>query len=355
MPYKALLCAAAVLLALPALAEAGIVYLQGASIIHGEVQALADGKLTVTTDFAGEIKLAMDQVVGLTTDRPLVVVMENGEEIRARLVYDPQTGQRLSAGAAGATPLAIERLVAIRTLDAPSPAEVELAARRAAQENIWSGQLQLGLSGNSGNSDSRTINLGGKAQRETENERLFLSLLINKAKQEEEETSDETIASARLEHDISERFFLFAQTEAEHDEFENIDFRSTTSVGPGYFFIQEPGQELKGRLGLGYEYIDPVTGDATSEAVMTLGYDYLVDVRDWFRFTHVLTLIPQITDSPAENYRIDSTLGLEAPLGGATSNWSLLAQYRHEYNHSPEPGTEDLDTSYLLSLIRDFE
>lgn len=187
-----------------------------------------------------------------------------------------------------------------------------------------------------------------------EDARLYLSLLLHKASQDGVQTQDEILGTVRLERDFSERFFVFVQTQAENDEIENIDIRSTTTIGPGYQFIHEPDHELKGRLGLGYEYVDPVVGDQVSEVILSLGYDYMVLVRDMFEVTHELTLLPQITDDPGENYRVDSTLGVQAPLG-EKSHWSLLAQYRHEYNNNPEPGIERLDTSYQLSLVRDFK
>ncbi|MDN5938524.1 MAG: DUF481 domain-containing protein [Salinisphaera sp.] len=342
------------LLLIPVAASAGTVYLQDESVLHGQIQGLDNGVLAVKTGFAGTIQITMDQVIGLQTEQPVVLVLENGDTVRAKLAYDREAGMRLRSPVLGETAIEPAQITAIRPPGAPTPAQEKLAALEQAQAHRWSGQIQLGLAGNSGNSDARSINIGAKATRESKDERLFLSLLVNKAQQDNEETPDETLATVRLERDLSDRFFVFAQTEGEHDEFENIDYRSTTTLGPGYFFVKGEHQELKGRLGLGYEFVAPVVGENISELVLTLGYDYFIDVADWFRFSHNLTLIPRVTDSPADNYRVDSVLGVEMPLG-PKSSWSLLGQLRHEYNHSPEPGVEELDTTWLLNLVRDFE
>lgn len=333
---------------------ADVVYLDDESVIKGEIVSLDGESLEVETDFAGTLTIERDAIEGLATDEPVVITTEDGDEVEARLAYVPGEGQRIADSAFGTTTFELSRLSAVRGVGEPSPAEIRLAELREKRANLWSGQLLVGLGGTSGNSESRSLNFGARARREAEDDRLYLSLLVNKAQQDGVESADEKLGTVRLERDFSRSFFLFAQTEAERDDFENIDFRSTTTLGPGYYFLQRPGHELKGRMGLGYEYISRIVGQDESEAVVTLGYDYLLDVSDWFQFTHNLTVIPQISDSPSDNFRVDSTLAVEAPLGGSPA-WSLAAQYRHQYNNNPEPGVEDLDTSYLLNLARSFE
>lgn len=252
----------------------------------------------------------------------------------------------LSLPLAWAVPAAA--IAGIRDLGAPDPALAELS------RDPWSGRLALGLAGSSGNSDSRSINARGEALRKTDGERLSFSLRVFRQQDDGEKTADETIGRARLERDFSERFFLFGETEVENDELEDIDLRFRATLGPGYFLIREPDHELKGRLGLGYEHEAYVSGGNDSSAVATLGYDYMVELRKWFRFNHELTLISTIDDQPSENYRVDSLLGGEFPLGDG-SLWRLRAEYRHRYDNNPEPGIKELDTTYLLNLVRDFE
>src|SRR5699024_5061978 len=117
----------------------------------------------------------------------------------------------------------------------------------------------------------------------------------------------------------------------------------TTIVGPGYFFIRDEEQQLKGRFGLGYEYIEPDTGPVQSELVFSLGYDYLVNVADWLKFSNSLTYVPQLSNEPGKNFRVESVFGLEAPLGEEDSNWAVLAEYHIEYDNNPSAGIEEVD------------
>lgn len=333
-------------------ASGGTVYLQDGSVVNGEVLRLDNGGLKVTTSFAGDIVIDIGKVQGLATDAPVVVRFESGDEVKGRLVFQPGEPQRLVDTTFGAIPVALQDFGGLRPLNTPSPEAQKLAALR---ENRWSGRVLLGVSGSSGNDKSRDISFGAEAKREALDGRLYIKLYVDRGREEGELTTAQTVGTVRLERDFTERFFAFAQTEVERDEFGNVDFRSTTTIGPGYYFIMEDHQELKGRLGVGYEYVQPETATGrVSEAIVTLGYDYSVDLWEGMTFTHELTLIPRVSDSPADNYRIDSILGLEAALG-AGSSWSLLAQYRHEYDSQPEPGVEQLDTSYLLNLVKTFE
>lgn len=339
-------------------AHAGSVHLDNGSIVKGQVKQLADGTLAVATEFAGRVTIDADHVAGVVTDEPMVVTLDNGDEVRGRLVYADGQGQRLADSELrpDALALTVDRIQGLRTLDAPSPAEKAQAKLREAREDLWSGRLRLGVSGESGNSSSRDIQFGAKAQREAETERLYFSMLVDRAREDGEATSRETSGSVRWERDFSERFFAFAQTEAERDKFANVDFRSTTTIGPGYYFLMQDDHELKGRLGLGYEYRQPETDEGrVSEAVLTFGYDYMLKLLEGgVTFTHELTVLPQVSDQPTDNFRVDSVLGLQAALGENTG-WSLLAEYRHEYDNSPEPGVEELDSAYLLNLVRAFE
>lgn len=349
-------CTLAILAFMANGAFAGTVHLRDGSVVHGEIKRLEAGQLTVITGFAGALTIPMEKIEGLATDEPMVIVFDNGDEIRGQLAYQPNKGQRLTTNRLGVIPIRLENLVGVRAPGAPLPAEQKLAAIREQQANRWSGRLLLGVSGSSGNEESFDANLGIKAKRATQGERLYLSLEVARSRENSELTDSNVVASARLEHDVSERLFVFGKTEIESAEFENVDLRSTTAFGLGYFILKQEGQEFKVNLGLGYEYVQPETGTGkVSEAILTLGWDYMLEVKDWFTFTHELTVVPKISNQPTENFRVDSVLGLEAAIGEA-SGWSVVAQYRHEYKSNPqEPSVKELDTSYLLNLVRSFE
>lgn len=342
--------AALALFAGPALG--GTVYLEGGSVVHGEILRLKEDGLKVATDFAGDIVIDKAAVAGVATSGPVVVRFDNGDVLHGRLAFEPGGQLRLVDTKRGGVAVAWANVAGLRPPGTPSPEEMKIAALR---ENRWSGRLLIGVSGSSGNNESRDISLGLEITRKARKGRLYIDLYLDRGREAGELTTAQFVGTLRLEHDFSKRFFLFAQTQVERDEFANVDFRSTTTVGPGYYFILDKHQKLKGRLGLGYEYVQPETDvGRVSEAIVTVGYDYQVDLWPAVTFKHELTFIPRMSDQPLNNYRIDAALGLEAALGEGTG-WSLLAQYRLAYNSDPEAGLEGLDSSYVLNLVRAFE
>lgn len=333
-------------------AWADTLYLRDGSIINGELLKLHKKRYQFETRFAGKLEIPEDQVVGVATDEAHTVVLEDGDEIGVRLSYGAEQGQRLISGRFGERSLDVEAIAGVRDLGAPDPALV--AARDKLSKDPWSGRLAFGLSGSSGNSDSRSINARAEALRETNGDRLSLSIRMNRQRDDGEKTEDETVGRARLERDFTERFFAFGATEVEKDRFEDIDLRFRATLGPGYFYIREEEHRLKGRLGLGYEHESYESGGSESSAVMTVGYDYLKVLAEWFRFTHELQVISQIDDQPTESFRVESLLGGEFPLSG-DALWRLRAEYGHQYDNNPEPGVDELDSTYLLNIVRDFE
>ncbi len=335
-------------------ASAGTVYLTDGSILKGEIKLLRDDQLTLQTRYAGELELPRSQVSGLETEEAMTVVLNNGEELQARLTRDAQGNLSLAHDAGPTQTIVFAQVFDLRPVGAPA-AGTAAAQDEAELDGPWSGSLQAGVSGSSGNSDNQNIDVRAATKRETENNRLSLEALLNKASQNDQQTEDEIRGTARLEQDVSKRAFVFGEFEAERDQFEDVDVRYRATVGPGYFFLEEPDHVLKARLGLGFEQERFEDADTNNNFVLTLGYDYRVDLWEWFRLTHKFTAIPDIGDEPSKNYRLESALGGELPLGSKDSLWRLRGEYRHEYDNNPEAGVEDLDTNYLLSIIRDFE
>lgn len=330
-------------------AFADTVYLRDGSILKGEIRLLRDSELTLNTDYAGVLTIPGDVLTGIETDQPMMLRLQDGEELQAQIQLDDQR-LRLAGDDIEPRLIQLEQMAELRPVDAPVP---EVLTQDA--DSPWSGRVQAGLGGSSGNSENQNIDVRASTLRETENNRLSFQALLHKASQDNQQTEDEIRAYARIEQDFSKRAFVFGQAEAERDQFEDIDYRFTVTLGPGYFFLEEPDHELKGRAGLGYEQERSEGGGTNNNFVATLGYNYRVELWDWFRLTHDLVWIPDIGDEPDKNYRVESALGGELPLGPEDSLWRLRGEYRHDYDNNPEPGVEELDTNYLLSIVRDLE
>lgn len=348
------------------------VWLKDGSKVHGEVQSLADEKLSLLTTFAGLIHVDAAQVIGITTESRLNFALSNGVTGTGKPVYEPDAGQSITETAYGEMALGDVKLIAlwlesaqgpaVITGDAePSPAQAATAEEvaKVAQEpsklqSPWTARLELGVNGTTGNNERLAMHGRAEANRNTSGERFNVFLEGRYAKDNGVRSQNEIIGGAKLEVDLTEKTYAFGKVIFEHDEFENLDLRSTATVGLGRFLIKEETHELKARAGVGYQHESFMDGTSQDEAILELGYDYRLDVNEYLRFTHSLTYYPTFAN-PITDYRLVAETGGEIPVGGNGTAWKLKAGMKNQYDANPQPGVERLDTWYFLSLVYDLK
>jgi len=313
------------------------VHLKDKSLVYGIVTGIKDGVLIVTTDFAGELKIPLEKILGVTTDSDQTLTLKSGGVYTGRM--DFSTGQQQIVQEVGPAPIDITTLAVV------APVPPEGAPKPPA---VWKGRVELGLNGSSGNSDQLNALAGVTANRIDVKDRLTLSLRGQYQETESVRTKNEAIGALRYERDISPRVFAFTRLELEYDEFENIDLRSTLAGGLGYFLVRGPRQDLKVRGGLAVQ--NELFGDGTSDTkpLAEAGYDYRLDVKRWFRYNSALTYF--VDPGDVDDWRLTAENAAEFPLSN-TTGWKLRLGVRNEYDSEPLPDIERMDTSYYLTLV----
>ncbi len=343
MLRHALICAA--LLACPISAMADEVHLADGSKIIGTVTRIAGGKVTVNTEFAGELTIDAAKIKGISTSEPLNVQLETGDRAVAKLQYDAASGaQSVQGEVVGDKPVELKQVTSSWPAGQEDPAIV-------AQRAVWKVRLELGLNGQSGNSEILNFNGGLTIKRETPGDRLTLYGLGRYARDNGVRSANEIIGGARWEVDLTDRLYWYINGELEHDEFENLDLRATATTGLGYFVIREAETEWKVRGGIGYQHESFDTGTTDDQAILDLGWDFRKDVAPWLQFVHTLTLNPSLED--IKDIRAVMTNAVEIPLVPDKS-WKLRLGIKHQYDAQPEPGIDKLDTFYFANIGIDF-
>lgn len=336
--------AAVMVIAFALHAHADEVYLTDGSKLVGTVQRMDDKELVMTTGFAPELKIKPELVAGVTSDRELAVTLSNGERVVGVPVYTAEGGQKVTGTETGDVAVTDNRIATIKDENAPVPPPPGPA---------WTARVEFGLTGSTGNTERNAFRGRAEANRKTDRDRLLLFLEGNYAEQSGERSQNEVFGGAKYEIDLDQKWFAFARQDLEYDEFENLDLRSTTTAGLGRFFIRKEDHELKARGGVGYQYEMFDDGTREDDVILELGYDYRVDLHKYFRFTHSLTYFPALED-PLHDYRVRAETAGEVPLG-SVQNWKLRAGMRNDYDGNPQPGVENLDTTYFLNLVYDFK
>ncbi len=336
--------------------QADELHLADGSKLVGKITQVTPAEVVVTTDFAGEMKIPAAKVTGMVTDAPVMIETANGERLQGVLQYSPDAGQSIQSQTAGNVKVAPDSMTAWQP---GQPAPGSEAQVKALQEELdaatskWSGRVQAGLDGKTGNTDAINFNARIDLKRESEKDRLYLYGYGKYAQLEGVRSANEIVGGVREEWDLSKKLFIFGAAEAEYDEFENLDLRLTLTGGLGYIFFDDEKQTLKGRIGVGYRHESFDTGTTNDDPVLVLGIDYRRQIAPWLLFTHSATFTPTLSD-PANDWLLTLETAGEIPLGDSRT-WKIRAGMRNDYNNNPQPGIKELDTTYFVNLVWDFK
>ena len=357
-------------------ASADEVVLVDGSRLHGKILRMSQGKLQVETTYAGSLSIEKDQLVGVNSEAQMAVSLANGDRIIGRLVLvgDQQTVESASLGD---VPIEVSSITAIFGPDSPTPrvraAQSEFEAREAAIKQqhekemtainarlarvtpIWTGRIQIGMTGRTGETERLTINSRIDVKRETQDDRLFLYTTVLYDREDGVRSDNQIIGGARLEIDLdeSDRRFVYLRSELEFDEEENIDLRTTVTVGAGFVLVREDDFKLTFRGGIGYQHETYDDNTSDDQGVLELGYDIRWDINEDFRLVHDLNYIPEITASATDQFRIVSNTAIEMPIGTG-DKWSIRTGVRSEYDNDPQEDIERLDSWFYMNLALDF-
>ncbi len=347
------------------LAQADTLELADGSRLAGTVLRMDSAVVVIRTQFAGELTISRDSVVGLSTEQPMVAQLPDGSRLVGRLRHNPKTGrQSVQTELVGDVPVVSSNLAGVWRPGQRSPEEqavqvaheqevAALKARHREPSDLWSGSVAAGFTGSDGNTNKHSMHGKLETKRETDFDRLTLGLRGRSASNEGAQTEAEVIGTAGLERDFSGPWFAFGETGFERDRFEGIDLRATLTGGLGRFVIREKNHEWKLRSGVGYRFEAPREGDNQGEFIVSLGYDYWIRLLNGTRVGHKLTYLPTI-EQPGTDYRIESEFGVRHPLagdGGLDIGFGLL----HQYDALPPEGVKQLDTQYNVSIGYTFD
>jgi putative salt-induced outer membrane protein YdiY len=335
--------------------SADVITLSDGSRLVGTVERMGAGKLILVTKFAGTLEIDATQITLIETEQTVNVGMTTGDRLVGTIEYSATVDHPVVQTELGGIPITTDKIEAIWPEGGKSPevlameeqiAQVEEEMER--QRPKWTATLEAGLFYTDGNSEIMRAFGRAEAQRTTVKDLLKFYLSGEYSEEDKERSAHEIKGGAYYEYLFTERWFAYARSDLEYDEFENLDLRFSTAVGVGYYWLKKPEHELKTRGGIGYlheTYMDGVTTDA---AQAELGLDYRIDVTPWMRFTHSTTWYP--TFETLQDYRLVSDSALLFPLG-ESDIWKLKLGALYEYDSIPNPGFERLDQTYYANIL----
>jgi hypothetical protein len=210
----------------------------------------------------------------------------------------------------------------------------------------WEGNVELGLSGTEGNSETFNVRFGMTAIHKTD--RLVQTLQVTSIQKSAAgiTTANTALVDGRLEWPMPQsRWNYFVHGLWEYDEFKSFSYRISGDTGMGFEFIQTPATTLGARSGLSVSHEVGGPEDAWNPEVLFGG-----EFKHRFNPTHSISgkvdYYPTIYEW--SDFRLNSQASWEIALSQA---WglSLKLSVIDRYDSSPEGARpNDLDYSTLL-------
>lgn len=334
--------------------------LKDGSRLIGTIQSMSDGKLILDTDFAGTITIDAGLVTAITTDTPLGVGLDTGDRLIGQIEWRGELNKGVVQTALGGVPVDVERIVSLWPKDGKNPEQVALEkqleeerAKLKEREGSWSLTFEGGLLYTDGNTNIFNANGAGVLQKKSAVD--LLKFYVRGVYREEDQvrSSAEIVGGAYYEHLLlGNRFFGYASTEFEYDEFENLDLRASFNFGAGYYWIKKKTHEFKTRAGLGYLHETYMDDTRRDDAQAELGLDYMIELAPWLKFVQAANYYP--TFNEVGDYRLFSDTAFIIPLG-KSDMWKLKLGAQYKYKSRPVGTAEALDQMYYANLLLDLK
>lgn len=236
---------------LPWLLMADQVRLKNGDSITGAIVKKDGDKLTLKSEFLGEITLPWSAITSIRSDHPLFVALPGGQDVSGNLATEGNNIAVTSPSTRATVPLAEVSTIRDETeqrkferLQAPGWLE------------LWAGYFDLGLALTRGNARTTTLATAFNAARVTRTDKtsVYFNQIDSSAtiNGKNGTTASAVRGGLAYDHNLKPRLFVNAFNDYEHDRFQNLDLRFVLGGGIGFHVIK--GERLKLDLPVGADY-----------------------------------------------------------------------------------------------------
>jgi hypothetical protein len=341
--FLIILASALVATVRPAIADT--VTLKDGSVVHGKNLHTADGIITITTTFAGDLSIKQDEVASFETDVPVFVKTKNNSEVLGKV-------ERKDPGLVVSSPSG-NYLTSIADVKSSWPEGTEDPEVTALRRH-WVLEFTTDISGKSGNSSGFGGAFGAVATLKTPTDALKFYGSANHTTANGATSEDDYKGGVEYNAFFSDIWSWYVSSELMQDNVKNIALRASALGGIGINALRSKEEALQFRAGLSYRYETYDTVPASpnySSAGLGLALIHRLDIAPWLVMHNSLGYTPSFKD--VSNYIIDHDTNVTMPFAG-TQAWSLRLGLTNEYTSKPVgSANKRLDTLYYLRFVYD--
>jgi len=326
---------------------ADTVQLDDGSVINGEVQSLASGKVVIQTAFAGKLTIDQEMVTALSTTKEFNFAFESGNVLVG--TASVKDGKTEVTTAFGPIDVSKDTLAAVWKPGEKSPLGPPPPVPRK-----WKYELAADVNVKTGNTRSRTLGGSFKATLDGEKDKLMFFATGTQSRENGVKSTDELTVGSDYETMVGDKSSWYVRTKFETDEIALLDLRATAAAGYGQYFLKAPEHVLRGRIGLMYRhasYMDIADIPNTSSPGLDLGLYHMWQFAEWGKMVNEVTYTPAFEDW--HNYQVAHTSTVDMPLG-VTGAWALRLGIKQDYSSQPAEDSNRLDTTYFGQVVLSF-
>jgi putative salt-induced outer membrane protein len=327
---------------------ADTVSLKNGDHLTGTIESSDAKTLVLKTDYAGELKIQWAAVTGIESSQTLHVALKGGEAVVGSVTTSGDT-LIVATKNTGSVTAAKADVTAIR--DDSAEAVYEREVLHPGLADLWSGVVDTGFNVTRGNSETLNYNLSGAATRTSDRDKISVYTTAIYANNS---TTGATITTAhdiqggvRGDLNVSPRIFIFAQTDFQFDQFQDLNLRNTLGGGAGYHVIKSTHTTFDLLGGATYEQEYFSTNLTRKSAEVLLGEDLSMKFGKRFTLGETLSLYPDVNTSERGQYRFLFNATAAAALKGWLS-WQVT--YNDQFLSNPINGLKKNDTILTTGL-----
>ncbi len=294
---------------------ADVVLTNNGDRLSGEIQELADRRVSLKTSYAGTIQINWEMVDGLTTEEVFEVELATGFRYRGRLKI---LGEELEvSNEKEVYRLDVANVIGLR----PKKDEKEPSFWESVE-----GTVDLGYAFRRGNAKLNQSTLIVRAERRTEARRMSYGLRSVYSVQDDSDPTSRQTTNLRVDWFVNPQLFRFALADFERNDNQQLNFRNAVGGGVGHTLIKSRTSELSVLAGATFTVERFRLEETSEESHKVWGGEGLVGLEwesqllPWLRVNTELSVHPDLISGG--DYRINYDTTLRIPLFKRLS-WSL--------------------------------
>lgn len=324
--------AVAFLIAVNGLADE--VRLKNGDKLTGQIVRMEADKLILKTRYAGEITITWQEVAAVKTDTSVKVVLKDQTALEGTTEAVEEGKMKLNTGKLEAP--ATFSLADVKAINPKPVKTVKITTR-----------LNVSVTNQRGNTSSDNYYFDGEFVARTKKNRYTIGGEFTNEKADSITTSKNWLAYGNYSHFLNKKWYLYGNTLFEHDEFKDLDLRSTLGAGAGYQFFETPLLNLSISAGLARvdENFDVAEDNDYSAGQWTVNYDQYF-FEKFVQLFHTDTGYISLED--ANDWFIKTRTGLRFPI---YKGLTATLQYNFDWDNQPSAAAEtEKDTKFIFLM-----